>query len=51
MELGKPKYRFTTKDLFANSMILALYGVLIMITYPISFFNGIRANQNLEFKW
>jgi uncharacterized membrane protein len=51
MELDKPKYRFTTKDLLANLMILALYVVLTMITYPMSFFNSIRANQNLEFKW
>lgn len=37
MKLEKQKYRFATKDLLANSMILALYVVLIMITYPISF--------------
>ena len=37
MEPVKEKYRFTTKDLLANSMILALYVVLTMITYPISF--------------
>ena len=37
MELKKPKYKFTTKDLLANSMILALYVVLTMITYPVSF--------------
>ena len=84
MELEKQKYRFATKDLLANSMILALYVVLAMITYPISFlgiqfrvaeimvlfntfivgyvffmlfkkresfFNSIRANQNIEFMW
>ena len=84
MELEKQKYRFTTKDLLPNSMILALYVGLIMITYPISFlgiqfrvaeimvlfntfivgyvffmlfkkresfFNSIRANQNIEFMW
>ena len=84
MELEKQKYRFATKDLLANSMILALYVVLTMITYSISFlgiqfrvaeimvlfntfivgyiffmlikkresfFNSIRANQNIEFKW
>lgn len=37
MELEKQKYRFATKDLLENSMILALYVVLIIITYPISF--------------
>ncbi len=78
MELEKQKYRFTTKDLLANSIIIALYVIFTMITYPISFlgiqfrfaeimiigyiffmlikrrksfFNSIRANQNIEFKW
>ena len=84
MELEKQKYRFTTKDLLPNSMILALYVVLTMITYPMSFlgikfrvaeimvlfntfivgyiffmlikkresfFNSIRVNKNIEFKW
>ena len=37
MDLEKKKYRFTTKDLLANSMILALYVVLTYITYPISY--------------
>ena len=37
MEEIKTKYKFTTKDLLANSMILALYVVLTYITYPISY--------------
>ena len=37
MELEKRKYRFTKKDMLANSMILALYLVLTKITYPASF--------------
>jgi len=37
MELEKQKYRFATKDLLANSMILALYVILVIITYSISF--------------
>ena len=37
MDSEKPKYKFTTKDLLANSMILALYVVLTMVTYPVSF--------------
>lgn len=91
MELNRPKYKFTAKDLLANSMILTSYVVLTMITYHVSFlsiqfrvaeimvllvfflfclillflvmssscllreenhfFNSIRANQNIEFKW
>ena len=84
MELEKQKYRFATKYLLTNSLILALYVVLINITYSTSFlsiqfrvakimvlfntfivgyiffmlfknresfFNSIRANQIIEFKW
>ncbi len=83
MEFDKQKYKFTTKDLLGNPMILALYIILTTITYMIilgircrvseimvlfntfvvgyilfmlikrrdAFFNSIRVNQNIEFKW
>lgn len=37
MELEDKKYKFTTRDLIANSMIMAVYVVLTMVTYPVSF--------------
>lgn len=37
MELEEKKYKFTTRDLIANSMIMAVYVVLTMVTYPVSF--------------
>ena len=35
--MEKEKFRFTTKDLIANSLIAAVYVVLTYITYPISY--------------
>ncbi len=37
MEIENQKYKFTTKDVIANLMIMAVYVVLTMVTYPVSF--------------
>lgn len=43
--------KITVKDIVTNVLIAAVYVVFMILKRRPSFFESIRAKQNLEFKW